>query len=252
MGLRSDIFPPAAWLAAFASLAVMLLGGRLLAPPVYQRVALPAAIAIGFLSGYAALPRSWAAFAPQPGQAWQWLPSLGVVAAAASALILRPEYGRAIRWPIVLGIAALAGFLPTPTWPIGGLSWPISTVIAIVYLLSLSLALGAFAGHLRSGWLMGLLTITATVLAFCIAAAISIRLANLAAIAAGAWGGSWISCLGKAQSAAAVRPPWIIFAGSWVELPFSACVEPERPLLLLLLVPALPLAASPFARRTIG
>jgi hypothetical protein len=33
---------------------------------------------------------------------------------------------------------------------------------------------------------------------------------------------------------------------------YNACFYPERPLLALLLLPALPLVARPFARRTIG
>lgn len=253
MGLALDIFPPAAWLAAFASLAVVLLGGRLLPPAAHQRFSLPAAMAIGFLLGYCALPRSWAALVPQAGQAWQWLPYLGVVAAAACSLIFRPESGGWIRWWLVpLGLAPLAGFLLAPTWPVFGLSWTVSIAIASMYLLSLCLALGAFVGRLPAGWLTGLLALTALGLAICIAAAISIRLANVGAVAAGALGGCWMSCFVSRMAAPAPAALCIVFSALLGGIAFIACVEPDPPAVVLLVVPALPLVASPFARRTIG
>jgi len=271
LGLALEIFGPAALVAGVTTLVVALLGPCLFSPTANERFTFPAALAIGYCAGYAALPWSRAAFSQlagaidarehsnlqrmwtmiAPEQPWQWLPYLGVAVAAVGTAAQGRHW--ALRWLALSTTAILSGSLLTPTWAIFGVPWPASIGILSAYLLCIAAMLELLPSPLSVHALVALLALVAAVTAVCVAAAISVRFAQLASLAAAALAGCWLAgfAAGKPMEGArrGLIPIFVVLVGG---VAFTACVEPERPLLALLVLPALPLATSPFARRTIG
>src|SRR5262245_50744380 len=202
MGLALDIFPLATLVASFTSFVLVAFGQRLLAPTVSQRFVFPAAMSLGYLAGYAALPTSRAALAQlaanlslegfslvrmasmlAPQRPWHWLPYLGLVAVGA-AIVPNGERG-APRWPwlAIVSTTALAGFLITPTWPVLGAPWPISIGVAIGYLLLIAMPIELLPSRLVGQPLVGVWALSAAITALAIGVEVSMQLAQLAAIA---------------------------------------------------------------------
>jgi hypothetical protein len=250
LGLALEIFGPAALVAGIISLLIAAVALRRLPAAANERWLLPAAVAIGYFTGYLALPRSWAALVPQQGQAWQWLPYLGPLAAGCATIF--PSQ-RVVRWFVLAGVAIASGSLLTPTWPIFSLPWPWSIVCLSAYLFCLNSLFHLGLPRFRSHHLLGLLSLAAAITAVGIAAAWSTRLAQLAAIGATALFGCWLPVFLAAkpteQSSGGIIVVFAVLVGGAA---FTACVDPEPPKWLLLLLPALPLLASPFARRKIS
>ena len=169
----------------------------------------------------------------------------------AARLILRPEYGGRFGGQSCLVWQGIGGlFARHRTWPIGGLSWPVSTVIAIVYIaVAIARIRSVCPGHLRSGWLMGLLTIAATVLAF-----VHSRGDQHPFGKSGCYRGRYLAgALGYLAWQGPVRGRCSTLAMdrflqcSWVESRFLLASSPSRPLLLAsCLLPALALGRKPF------
>src|SRR5262245_34797907 len=189
LGLLLEIFGPAALVAGITSLVIAAIALRRLSATANDRWALPAAAAIGYFAGYLMLPRSWAALVPQSAQSWQWLPYLGPLAAACATIFQSQVILRRV---VLAGLAIVSGSLLTPNWPIFGLAWPASIVVLTAYLLALCFVFElAFRRSALSHGLLVLLSFAAAITAVGIGAALSTRLAQLAAIAATAFLGCW-------------------------------------------------------------
>jgi hypothetical protein len=250
LGLALEIFGPAALVAGVTSLLIVAIVQRWLPVVGSKCWALPVAVAFGYCAGYAALP-SWAALLPQQGRAWQWLPYLGVLAVCCAFI---NERYRVAHWLAAASLEILSASLLTPNWPIFGLSWPASIVVLSAYLFGLFCALEfSFRRSSLKGGFLALLSLAAAITAVGIGAALSTRLAQLAAIAATAFLGCWLATFFPARPTerTANGAIWVftVLVGGAA---FTACVEPEKPMTALLLLPALPLVASPFARRRIS
>jgi hypothetical protein len=238
MGLALEIFGLAAIVSAAVSLFVAWLARRLL-PASTQRATLPAALAIGFFAGYLALPRSWAALAPD--QAWHWLPYLGFAAAIAGSMPTRAW----LRRLGVLCLAVLAGYFLAPDWPVFGLSRPGSVVIAALYFWLIAALLEALPSRLLGPAFVGLLALTATLSAVAIGAEVSLRFAQLGAIAAGGLAACWLGGFLNARPAEpAIRGLIPLFAVLVGGIAFVGCVEPDPPAPGLLVLPFVPLIWS--------
>lgn len=247
MGLALQIFPPAATLVAGATALVLALVGRRL--PRASSVRQPLALAAGYFAGHVVLLRSWTALVPQ--QAWDWLAYLGIAAAAAGALT--SGRGRAGRWIALAASLLLAACLLTPSWPIVGVPWPASIAISGAYLFGLAALLELFPPRISAALEIGVLALAAAAVSVCVAAAISIQFAQRAAIASAALAGCAVACIARDQSAIATQAGislvYLVLVGG---IALTACFYPEQPLLALLLLPAAPLVARPFAWRTIS
>src|SRR5262249_4622210 len=144
-----------------------------------------------YVAGYSVLPRSWASLVPQ--QPWQWLPLLGIAAAAVGAAT--PIAGRyaPARWLALGMLCAGAAYVRTPTWPIFGGSRPLSVGIGRTYLFCLAAAIELGGPRSLSDLFVGLLALAAGALAVWVGAAVSLRFAQLAAIAAAGLAGCWLT-----------------------------------------------------------
>jgi hypothetical protein len=82
---------------------------------------------------------------------------------------------------------------------------------------------------------------------------LSTRIAQLAALAAAAFLGCWLAALAAPKleegSLTSIIPIFTVLVAGTA---FTACVDPDPPQWALLLLPAVPVALSPFARRKIS
>jgi hypothetical protein len=259
MGLVQEIFGPAALLSAAVALAAIWISRRALRGIAHGQVAIPAAATMAFIAGYAALPWNRAAILPvvrtllnlspeplwttlAPNQAWQWLPYLGVVAAIASAV--RRSGGRVIwlRWLVLVGVAALFGWLLTPTWSVFGLTRPGSIAIAMAYFLLIVSPLELIPSSLPGRAFVALLMLAAALAAVAIGAEVSLRFAQLAGLAAAALAGCVLARLvGVDSSEEAQHSLILIFVALIGGISFVAAVEPDPPIVALLALPLTPL-----------
>jgi hypothetical protein len=248
LGLASDIFlGPGPLTALVAALVLAVVARRVLRAGHGERSGLAFALAAAFFIGY--LARFASARALVPEQSWQWLPYVGIAAAVTA---VPPFQHAAVRWLLLIGLSVVAGGVLTPRWPLFGLDWPISLVVVIGYLLSV-VALFEFCSPRRCVRLMlGLLALDAAIVAAAIGAEVSVVYGQLAAIAAAGLAGCWASTFIAPPPDLSLRPCTLVFAALVGGIALTACVEPEKPLVWLLLLPLLPLAAWPFARRTIS
>jgi hypothetical protein len=240
ISLALDIFCWQALIAGIVSLAIAWSASRYLPTSVRDGFAFPAAAALGFFAGYALLPRDSAPLLPS--QSRDFLPYLALIAAVASASAAgrRPF----IRWTIFLITIALAASLLTPTWAIFGLTRPASIVVLIVYLLLLSLTLETVPPRLTGRIYVALLSISTAALAVVVGAYLSIKFAQLAAIAAASLAGCFAAaCLASQfapqQSSRGIIPLFVVLVGG---LAYVSSIEPDPPLLGFLVVPLIPLS----------
>jgi hypothetical protein len=261
MGLVLEIFGPAAILSAAVALALILISQRALRGRARDPIAVPAATALAFMAGYAALPSNrgaalpairallelspaqlWAALAPD--QSWQRLPYLGVAVAIVAAIRRRGTRAIWHQWLLPLGVSALFGWLLTPSWPVFGLNRPASIAIAMAYFLLIASPLELLPARLLGRALVPLLTLAAAIAAVVIGAEVSLRFAQLAGLATGALAGCWlarpvnIDCSEDAQ-----RGLILVFVALIGGISLVATVEPDPPLVALLALPMTPLLA---------
>jgi hypothetical protein len=128
--------------------------------------------------------------------------------------------------------------------------------VAGIYLLTICMPLLLLPATLKRWTLAILMTLAAVLLALATGAMVSVRLAQLAAIAAATFAGCSVVVVRRAgqssdESAADVVPLYATLAGGAA---WTACVDPDPPQLLLLAFPLLPLvlwlAALPLMKRT--
>jgi len=241
MGPALEIFGRAALLAGASALAAIWLGQRALRSSFNQRPTLTPAVAIGFFVGYVALPRGWAALIPR--QEHHWLPYLGI-AAGAIVFARRPNRNTWPGWLVLIGLTILAACLLTPSWPLFGVNRPLSIGIATIYFMVIASLLELLPSRLLNQAVLGLLTLAAGTAAVAIGAQVSIRFAQLAAIATGALAGCWLAqFIGARPSATSIRGLIPIFSVLVGGTCFIACVEPDPHATFLLALPFTPLLA---------
>jgi hypothetical protein len=262
MGLALDIFPLATLVAGMTSLLLALALRRLLAPAASERFALPTALSLGYCAGYAALPLSRVAFERltttilagedrslsgmwsliAPAQSWQWLPYLGVAVASAAVIPASGQDARRWRWPGLSSSAILAACLLTPSWPVFGAHQPLSIGVAMGYFLLLAIPLELLPARVLGRVFVGLMALSAGLSAVAIGIGVSLRLAQLAAIAAGGFAGcSLAEFLSPGTSTLSIRRLIPLFMVLIAGSAFVGAVEPDPPLAMLLASPATPL-----------
>ena len=230
-------------LAALGAALILTWLGRRFVPADYRGAfVVPFAVALAYFAGYAALPRSSAALWPQANFSWQWLPYLGLLAAAISSLTY--SFPTSSVWRLAVWVVApVVAAALAPTWIVYGLSrWSLIGLI-VVYLLVVGIPMQYLPARLLKPWILGILTAAATLLGLVTGAVQSVTLARLAAIAAGALAGSALACaVGPRPFEAWLRsvvPVYVALVGG-AAVVFA--VEPDPPQPGLLAIVLLPLA----------
>jgi hypothetical protein len=243
VGLALDIFGLPALVALAASLVLVLLGRTLAPAPYASGVVLPWAFALSVVAGYALLPREWAAWHPHQDQPWQWLPYCGIFAAFAASVGSRMSSYGGVRW-LVPGTAALAGAaLLVPSWQVLGLGrWAVRCIVAL-YLIAICIPLLLPARPLAKPRII-VMTVAAAMLAVATGGMVSVRMAQLAAIAAGALAGCCVCVVAERgkPSNESVTSMALVFSVLVGGTAWTACVDPDPPQFMLLAFPLLPLA----------
>lgn len=235
--------------------AVIALGAacvlyRVLPAELATRYAAPVAFALAYGVGYVLLP-SWAELVPT--RHWQWTAYLAIGAAAAGAIASSSGLLAWERWLLLATAALVSAWMLVPTW--ASLQPPRTVWIAMLtgYLFLLATLLTPLLAHFTPRTMLAYLALTAVGAAVLIAALVSVsygRAAGLAAAAlAGCWGAAFLSA--KAVPSTGLALGFAVLVGGWA---YVGCIEPQRPLLALLLVPAAPLAlwcciSGPLARQ---
>ncbi len=205
----------------------------------------------GVFLGYVLLP-DWAVLLPE--RHWQWLPYVGVAAAAVSALAASSRALLAVRWLLLSAAALAAAWKLVPDWE--GLVPPPTPSIVLVAtgMVLLSAALEALPDRLCGPPLIAILALVAGGAMVALAVAVSLKFGQLAGLIASGLAGCGLACLRRPNvSPAAVRgliPPAVLLL---VGVAYIGCIEPDPPVVALLFIPAAPLtlwafAAGPLAR----
>jgi hypothetical protein len=241
IGLLTEIFG----LAAIVSLAVALVvaagGSRAARAGRSSDLVFPFAIVIGFFAGYLVLPREFAALVPQQNRPWQWLPLFVAIAAglsASSSPLSRPG-----AWILPLVVSAcIAATVLAPHWPIFGLTRRPLHVAVALYLVLVGVPLLYLPGRVSARWLLPSLALSGAVAAVVTGAMVSLRLAQLAAIAAGAFAAATLADVWIAKASdRSLRSLAIVFTILIGGTAWLAFVEPDPPQSLSLIAPVLPL-----------
>lgn len=227
IGQVIEIFGSAAFVALATALCLTWLGQRFLPNGLASRAVLPGAVAIAYFAGYAVLPRSFASFAPQPGQAWPWLPYLGLLAAAIAAAL--PQASRfSIRLIVLIAISAIAAVVLSPTWPVYGFTRVSVAVFLAIYLLAVGLSAVNLPTMPFAKRTLYFLTAIGVTNALAIGAIYSARHAQLAALPAAALTGISVALLfgSKVRELALWRLAtlWTTLVGG---IAWLGCVEPD-------------------------
>lgn len=239
IGLVLEIFGSAALVALVVALCLTWLGQRFLSDGLVSRVVFPGAVAIAYFAGYAVLPRSFASFTPQQGQYWTWLPYLGLVAAAITAVF--PYFIRlSARLTTLAAIIGAAAASLTPTWPVYGFTHEPIAIFLSFYLAAVGLPLlNLLSNRPARPTLYSLLAIS-ILNTLAIGAIYSARHAQLAALPAAALMGISLALLvGPKDGEIALERLAPLFAVLVGGIAWLACVEPDPPKPILLAIPLL-------------
>lgn len=235
--------------AAIAWAAVWLLR-RTLPAKTDDRGLLASAAAAAVFIGYVLLP-DWAALKPE--RHWQWLPYVGVAAAAVSALAPTSRGLWALRWALLAAAALIAAWKLVPDWASLYPPRPISIVLVAAGMVALAAALEALPDRLCRPTLVALLAATAGGVMVALAVSVSLKFGQLAGLTASAIVGCAIACLRREAGPAVVRGLAPVAALLLVGVAYAGCIEPDPPVIPLLFIPAAPLAlwlcaAGPLSR----
>ncbi len=239
IGILLEIFGIAALVALAIARALTLLGLRHLPAGPANRFVLPFAVAVAYFAGYATLPRAFATFTPQTGQAWAWLPYLGLLAAFLAAT---PPISTKLPLRLILLtlLAALSAVLLSPTWPVYGFTRIPLAVFLTIYLLAVGLPLQLSPPHSRNRLSLYLLLAISVLNTLAIGAIYSTRHAQLAALFATAFTGISIALLfGSKAPDLSLQRLAPLFATLVGGIAWLACVEPDPPEPILLAIPLL-------------
>jgi len=238
IGLAREIFGLSALTGLVVSFVVVWSIRRAVPATGKHNFSLPLGISLGFFAGYCVLHGVQAVFVPK--QSWQWLPYLGLAIACITAAPAGARYGRASWSRVLIGCIA-AGCLLTPKWPILGVNWPLTIGLAIAYLLLIAGPLEMLPDRLIARTLLAVMTFAAVLSAAAIGVEVSVKYAQLAAIAAGSLAGALLGQSGNSSPAvSAIRAAIPLYAALLGGTAFIATIEPEKPLFRLLLPPLAP------------
>jgi hypothetical protein len=233
-------------------LALVWVARRFLSLRAFEQTALAVACAAAFVSGWVLLPDDWTPL--KPARPWHWLPYLGLLAAALSAVGYAKNPWVLRRLATNLLVAVAAAWLLAPNWP--DLAPPRYVYILLLggYLFALTTLLDALPDRLLRRPFPFLLFAAASATAVVIADPVSLTYGQIAGVAAaslfGCGAATWLGI-----SAGALRgliPVYTVLVGG---IAFTGSIEPEPPLFLILLAPEAPLALwlcayGPLARQS--
>jgi hypothetical protein len=219
---------------AVIALAIVGFSQRFLATQAAGRYGLAVALAAAFFAGYALLP-SWASLVPQ--RHWHWLPYLGAGAMVLGPVSVASGISAAERWVLHLLLAIVAACLLVPAWP--NLQPPRSILVIILaaYLFFLMALADALPERLLGTLFLRLLCVVTAATAILIAVTVSLRIGQVAGIAAAALLGCCVLPL-RNQQAVAIRgliPAFAVIVGGAA---FAGSIEPQPPKIGILLASA--------------
>lgn len=221
--------------AAIAAVVFVLLRYALPAD-VAQRYATPVAFAVACIVGNFLSKSS--PFIPE--RHWHWLPYLTIGAAIVGAVAASKSLRYFERLSLWVLAAAVAAWLLMPDWTILSLSsafWVPAVLAAIVLE---TVVLEPLVAQAPPRTMMWALTITAIAVAVFIAGFVAIVFGQVALIPAASLGGCAVgSMFSRTASIQGIALPFVTTIGGWA---FVGAVEPQRPLLFLLIAPLAPLA----------
>jgi hypothetical protein len=226
-------------LAPAAIAATMpLLARRVLPEDTATRYAMPLGFAAAYCAAFALLVDRDALI---PQRHWHWTLYLAPIAAAIGAIAVATGLQRVDRWLLFALVAFISAWLLVPTWPGLWPARPMAVPLLAGYLFLLGAALEPLAQRLSSGQLLAAFVPAAGCVAVLMAASVSVTLAQPAGAAAAALAGCWGTAYlwpdvlrGRALCLA-----YAVIIGGWA---FIGCIEPQQPLVGLLLAPLAPLA----------
>jgi len=196
------------------------------------------AFASAFFVGYVLMP-DWAELAPT--RHWHWLPYLAGMAAILGAVGLADGVSIVDRWLLQGLLAIVGGWLLVPDWASLQPSRAVYVPLLSVYFVVLCAALDGLPERLPGRLFPVLLGVVSVASTISIAFFVSVKLGQVAGIATAGLLGCGVANLTRPTSVASrgVIPGYVVIVGG---LAFVAGIEPEPPLLALLLIPAAPLA----------
>jgi hypothetical protein len=187
-----------------------------------------------------------------PTRNLQWVPWVGIAAAAIGPMVVATGLATIERWVLALLTALFAAFVLVPHWPD---LWP-PRVMSIALFVVATFTIHRLTDHLALRTSPRIMTIsmaaTALVAALLIAATFSLSVGESALMTAAALGGTAIALLLR-EDATVVRGlclPYVLTISGWC---YVATIEPTPPLVPLLFLPAAPLvlwitAVGPISR----
>jgi hypothetical protein len=241
ISLAGDLFGVATAGALIAALALGWLGLRVAGQGYGRHLALIWPVAISFVVGYALLPREFAGFVPDAMQPWKWLPYAGLWAAFISSVL--PPISKAGKF-VIVAAAPIPAYCFTPGWPVWGYE-PRSVIwLSLAYLLLIGLSLQTLPKRILGSRYLGLFAAATLILTVVIGGLVSLRLAQLAAIAASALLGAFLATITSRRSSeeASGESVLAVYAVLVGGIAWIACVEPDPPQPGLLAIPLLPAA----------
>jgi hypothetical protein len=245
IALRGGVIP------ALAAFVLFLLISWLWPSDVARRYRCGVAFALGAFISFVLLPSTQTL---APGQFYDWILYLGILAAFLSGLTRAEGVTRGERWTVVYVFAPVAAwiivpqeFQPVPTWPIqfAGISLAIMLLTAIVNPLPQLLPGRAFP------WWIMLVMATVSLLLFDQQGE---TFGRMAALPAGAFAGCGVAALFARQPVdwRSIVLPFVVFAVGYANL---GAVYPTEPNWWFLLIPFVPLtlwicSVGPLSRLT--
>lgn len=225
-------------LPASVSIAVVYLARRLMPQSAGDRYAAPLALGVAFFVGYLLLP-SWAALIPQ--RHWHWLPYFALVAMIVGPVALAPCLVTLERLCLQLLLALIAAWFLVPDWPDLRPPRPVYIAILVSYFFLFIALLDSLPSRLRGSFFLALLMLVALAVALLVGISVSLMFGHVAVIVAAALLGCFASTffVRKEAFARGLIPGFAILIGG---LAFVGCIEPERPLVGILIAAAAPLA----------
>lgn len=236
--LAAGVLAPAA-----VSLVVFISLGRLLPGEIAERYTPALAFAAGCCVGYWLHPERRLL---APDRHWHTLVYLTPAAAIIGAISASRALLLVERWTLALALSLAAAWLLTPPWP--NLDPPRSFWLPALtgYFFLLAVLIEPLTSRIGSVRLLAFLTLTALATATLIAISSSVSYAQLAAIPAVALFACWLAAAWISPSAdwRGIGLAYALTIGAWS---FLGCIEPQTPILALLIAPAAPLALWLFA-----
>jgi len=232
-----ELFGLSVLMPAVTALVAAWLSRRVLPEDAATRYPSAVGFAAGFVTGYVLLP-DWAVLVPE--RHWHWLPYLAAAAAIIGPVGQAQGVSAPERWLLILLVAIAAGWFLVPTWSSLTPSRAVWLTVLTATLFLLIVLSDPLPQRVGSRSVLWSLTLTALVVAMMVAACVSVTYARLGGIAAGSLAGlcaaDWWS-----RDVAAVRSLIPAAMISVAGIAFVGAVDPQPPLIGLMMLPAAPL-----------